>query len=143
MGNKVFPLGATEQPSQTEEQAAYFSGNSSTEGGTSTISLTVSENERKGLPKLSATQRLKERRKARYDTKGFRALWELLQLYVAMLYPVVIVTSWMFGMFAFTSYMVPKVFCKSTVISQQVFPTAILECSYFQSFLVLDYMHCC
>ena len=56
----------------------------------------------------------------RYASKGLEALWELLKLYCHILYPVVLVSLWMFAMFAFFSYMVPKVFCKSTVISSQV-----------------------
>ena len=55
-----------------------------------------------------------------YHAKGAEAIKTLLRLYLAMLYPVFLVSVWMFAMFAFTSYMVPKVFCKKTVISSEV-----------------------
>jgi len=58
----------------------------------------------------------------RYHSKGGDATRELFNLYCRMLWPVFLVSLWMFAMFAFTSYMVPNVFCKSTVISSQVTP---------------------
>ena len=72
---------------------------------------------------------------SRYNAKGAEAARKLLRLYLAMLYPVFLVSVWMFAIFAFTSYMVPKVFCKKTVISSEVgaiaiyshLPTAHLE----------------
>ena len=71
-------------------------------------------------------------RSAKYHSKGIESLKELLRLYMRMLFPVAIISVWMFGYFAFTAYAVPNIFCKSSVIAAPVSVSPRIEEHIYQ-----------